>query len=74
MATTHFLNPEIRKRVWERRAAGEKQHQLAAACDIDPATFSSIINDHLPLKPDDPRVQRIAALLGIDPPFVERHK
>ena len=59
------VSQKIRSAVWARRAAGEKQHQLARAADVDPATFSNLTNNIIPVKAGDPRVLRIAEVLGV---------
>jgi hypothetical protein len=67
MAAYATVSQKIRSAVWERRAAGEKQHSLARAADVDPATFSSLVNNIIPVRAGDERVLRIAAVLSIDP-------
>jgi transcriptional regulator with XRE-family HTH domain len=65
MATTVTVSQKIRSALWAKRAAGEKQYHLARKADVDPSTFSALVNDIVQVKPDDPRVLRIAEVLGV---------
>ena len=65
MAATVTVSPKLRSALWARRAAGDKQYQLARAADVDPSIFSALLNDIIPLRQDDPRVLRIAEVLGV---------
>ena len=65
MAARVIVSQKLRQAVWERRAQGQKQYNLARLADVDPSSFSALLSDIVPIKPDDPRVLRIAAVLGI---------
>jgi hypothetical protein len=59
------VSSKIRLAVWARRAAGDKVHQLARLADVHPSIFSALVNDITPIKAGDPRVLRIAEVLGV---------
>jgi transcriptional regulator with XRE-family HTH domain len=59
------VSSRLRAAVWAKRAEGIKVHQLAAACGLHPSTFSQIVCDLVPLQPDDQRVLKIAAAVGV---------
>lgn len=61
------VSPVLRAAVWQRRAAGEKQADLARAAKVHPTTFSALINDLVPIQPGDERVKRIAAVVNVRP-------
>lgn len=65
MKATCTISAELRAAVWAKRAAGIKQAQLAALAELHPTTFSQIVCDLVPLQPDDPRVLKIAAVVGV---------
>jgi hypothetical protein len=76
MSSTVTVSHKLRSAVWARRAAGDKQHELARAADVHPSIFSALVNDITPIKAGDPRVLRIAAVLGVsaEDAFTERSK
>ncbi len=65
MAAIATVSHKIRSAVWARRAAGDKQHHLARLADVHPSIFSALVNDITPIREGDPRVLRIAAVLGV---------
>jgi hypothetical protein len=65
MAATVNVSHKIRSAVWARRAAGDKVHQLARLAAVHPSIFSGLVNDITPIKVGDPRVLRIAEVLGV---------
>jgi hypothetical protein len=66
MAAIVTVSQRIRSALWQRRAAGEKQHHLARLAG-HPSVFSSVVNDIIPLREGDPRVLKIAEVLGVPP-------
>ena len=67
MATTVTVSQKLRLAVWAKRAEGTKQHELARSAEVNLSVFSSLVNDHIPLRDNDERVLRIAKVLGIPP-------
>jgi hypothetical protein len=65
MAALVTVSQKIRSALWTRRAAGEKQHQLARQAGLHPSVFSSVVNDIIPIREGDPRVLAIAEVLGV---------
>ena len=65
MAMITTVSHRLRAAVWAKRAEGLKQFQLARAANLHPSTFSQIVCDIVPIQPGDPRVLRIAAVLGV---------
>jgi hypothetical protein len=65
MSATVTVSHKIRSAVWARRAAGDKQHHLARLADVHPSIFSALVNDITPIRAGDPRVLRIAEVLGV---------
>jgi transcriptional regulator with XRE-family HTH domain len=59
------VSSTLRTAVWARRAAGDKQADLARAAHVHPTTFSALINDLVPIQPGDERVLRIAAVVNV---------
>ena len=41
----YTVSQQIRTALWQRRAAGDKQYQLAQAADVDPSIFSALVNN-----------------------------
>jgi len=62
---TVTISAELRAAIWAKRAAGVKQAQLAALAEMHPTTLSQIACDLVPLHDDDPRVKRIAEVVGV---------
>ena len=66
MATaTVSVSAKIRAAVWQRRAAGDKVHHLARLAGVNPSVFSALVNDIVGVRENDPRVLRIAQVLGV---------
>jgi hypothetical protein len=40
-------------------------YQIARRADVHPVALSAIVNGSLPIRADDPRVSRLAEVLGI---------
>jgi hypothetical protein len=40
-------------------------YKIAQMAQVDPATLSKLIHGIIPVSPDDDRIRRVAALLGI---------
>ena len=62
---TVTISAELRAAVWSMRAAGIKQAQLAAKAELHPTTFSQVVCDLVPMHEDDPRLKRIAEVVGV---------
>jgi transcriptional regulator with XRE-family HTH domain len=50
-----------------KRAAGVRIHEIARACDVRPNELSGLVCGSMRAKPDDGRILRVAAYLGLDP-------
>jgi hypothetical protein len=61
------VSQRLRSAVWAKRAEGVKQFQLAQAADVHPSIFSAIVCDIIPIQPNDERVIRIGAVVGLTP-------
>src|SRR5436189_2033199 len=48
-----------------RRCEGQRQYDIARAAGLHPTTLSSLLNDIVPLRENDPRVLAIGHVLGI---------
>jgi len=44
---------------------GVRQYEVARHAAMHPSTLSAIVNEAVPVRTNDPRVQRIAAVLGV---------
>ncbi len=48
------------------RCSGERQYRIAHRAGLHPSTLSQILNGIYLIKPNDPRVLAVAAVLGLD--------
>jgi transcriptional regulator with XRE-family HTH domain len=48
-----------------RRSEGLRQYDVARAAGLHPTTLSTLLNDIVPLKENDPRVLAIGRVLGV---------
>jgi hypothetical protein len=62
-----IISRRFRQALWSRRADGERMYQIARRADVHPVALSAIMNGSLPIRADDPRVQRLARVLGLTP-------
>jgi hypothetical protein len=60
-----YVSQRLKLAVLERRAAGQRQHELARAAGLHPSVFSSLVNDIIPIRDQDPRVLKIAEVVGV---------
>lgn len=60
-------SPQLRLAVLRKRASGVRQHQIARAAEMHPTILSSILSGGLPITDRDPRVLRLAMVLGLSP-------
>ena len=44
---------------------GERQYALARLANLHPTVVSHILNGSTPIRPGDPRIKRLAAVLGL---------
>ena len=65
MAARATVSQKIRAANWARRASGDKVYHLARLADVHPSVYSSLMCDLIPVSLGDPRVLRIAAVLGV---------
>jgi hypothetical protein len=61
------ISRRFRQALWSRRADGERMYQIARRADVHPVALSAIVNGSLPIRADDPRVGRVALVLGLSP-------
>ena len=61
------VSQRLRAANWEKRAQGIKQHELGKAAGVHPSIYSALICDITPIQPNDLRILRIAAVLGVEP-------
>lgn len=59
------IGPALRHAIFEYRAGGGRQYVLAQRLDEHPSFISHIVHGSVPIRADDPRVLRLAAILGV---------
>jgi hypothetical protein len=64
-AAPAYVSQRLKLAVLARRASGQRQHQLARQAGLHPSVFSSLVNDIIPIRTDDPRVLKIAEVVGV---------
>ena len=57
----------FRAELWKRRAAGERVYQIAGAARVRANELSGIVAGSINVRPNDARVLRVAAVLGLQP-------
>lgn len=67
MAIRVSASDTLKAAVWQARASGTRQADIAARAGLHPTTVSKIINALEPIQPGDERVLRLARVLGISP-------
>lgn len=61
------VSEAFRLELLKRRAAGVRVHEIASAAAVRPNELSGIVGGSIKVRRDDPRVLRVAALLGLSP-------
>ena len=59
------VSPTIRARLWQCRANGERQADIARRAGLHPATVSQLVNGLIPVQHGDERVLKLAAALNV---------
>ncbi len=59
------VSSRLRLEMLRQRSAGVRQYAVARAAGLHPTTLSSLLNDIVPLKENDPRVLAIGRVLGL---------
>jgi hypothetical protein len=60
------ISTELRRRVIERKMmTGERQYALAQRARLHPTLVSHFLNGSTPIRRGDPRIERLAAVLGL---------
>jgi hypothetical protein len=62
-----IISDIFRLELLKRRAAGARVYQIAAAAKVRPNELSGIAGGSIAVRHDDPRVLRVAKLLGLTP-------
>ena len=55
---------QVRERIWQERARGRRQADIALAVGVHPTTVSAIVRGLIPIRDDDPRLKKLARVLG----------
>lgn len=58
------ISPVLRTAV---RGASVRQYQLAQLICVHPSTLSAWLNGIIPVRPGDPRILQLGALVGVPP-------
>jgi len=61
------VTPKFRLEILKLRAAGTRVYQIAEATNVRPNELSGIATGSIVVRPNDPRVLRVAEYLGLDP-------
>lgn len=59
------VSESLRRRVFERRMAGERQYVIARKAGLHPSLVSHLLNGSKPIRRHDARVLRLADALGL---------
>jgi hypothetical protein len=59
-----YVSQHLKLAALERRLK-EPQYETARQCGQHPSVYSSLINDIIPIREGDPRVLKIAEVLGV---------
>jgi hypothetical protein len=59
------ISHTFRLELLKRRAAGERVYEIAARAEVRPNELSGITSGSIRVRRGDPRVDRIAAVLGL---------
>ena len=57
----------LKSAVLELRARGVKQYQIARKLEMHPSALSQLLNGAIPIRENDPRVLKLAAIVGVAP-------
>ena len=60
-----FISDAVRVALFNLRARGVRQYVLAQRAGLHPSLLSNLINGAVPIHPNDPRVLKIAAAVGV---------
>lgn len=61
------VSETFRLALLKRRAAGERVYEIARASDVRPNELSGIVSGSIKVRPNDARVVRVGAALGLSP-------
>jgi len=61
------ISQTFRLELLKRRAAGHRVYRIAASAGVRPNELSGIAAGSIQVRRDDPRVARVAAVLGLTP-------
>jgi hypothetical protein len=61
------ISERLRLELIKRRARGERQYEIARAAHVHPTVLSALLHSIVPIRPGDPRVIRVGAVLGVPP-------
>jgi hypothetical protein len=67
MATTIRVSQKLKLAILQARCNGVKQHKIAAAAGLHPQVLSSLVGDVRPVYPNDERILKVGAVLGLKP-------
>lgn len=59
------LSDNLRRRIFDRRMAGERLYQIARRADLHPSLVSHLVNGSKPIRRWDERVFRLAEAVGV---------
>jgi hypothetical protein len=59
------VSERLKFELLRRRATGQRQYSIANAAHLHPSVVSALVNNALPLSKNDPRVARLAKVLGL---------
>ncbi len=61
------VSTTLRAAVWQQRAAGVRQADIAKRAGLDPTTVSKLVCGLIPVRPGDPRVLALAKAVDVRP-------
>lgn len=61
------VSQTFRLELLKRRAAGARVYEIAFAVGVKPNELSGLANGSIAVRPNDPRVIRVGAYLGLEP-------